>query len=108
MFARLTDPHRADLTTNAVPPSPRGAPAQGSADVVAVLRCEARGAAIASGSVMPMSMRFTSTWSTVVMMVDPPGDPTTYLTVPSSSTIVGDIDERGRLLGSMRFGSVGL
>ncbi len=41
------------------------------------------------------------------MIIDPPGEPTTYRTSPSSSTIVGDIDDRGRLPGSTMFGSAG-
>ena len=73
----------------------------------AELRCEARGAATASGSVIPRSMRFMRICVTVVMIVDPPGEPTTNRTSPSSSTIVGDIDDRGRLPGSTMFGSVG-
>ena len=48
-----------------------------------------------------------STCVTVVMIVDPPGEPTTKRTSPSSSTIVGDIDDRGRLPGSTMFGSAG-
>ncbi len=40
------------------------------------LRCEARGAAIASGSDCPSSSRSTRTCSTVVMIVEPPGEPT--------------------------------
>ncbi len=39
------------------------------------------------------------------MMVEPPGDPTARTGFPPSSTIVGDIDERGRLPGPGRFGS---
>jgi hypothetical protein len=44
----------------------------GSAEVVAVLRCEALGASMASGRVMPKSRSLTSTCSTVVIIVDPP------------------------------------
>src|SRR4051812_7812563 len=71
----------------------------------AVLRCEARGAAIASGSVMPRAMRLTSTWSTVVMIVAPPGEPAARKGLPSLSTIVGAIELRGRLFGPGRLGS---
>jgi hypothetical protein len=45
----------------------------GSAEVVAVLRCEALGASMASGRVMPKSRSLTSTCSTVVIIVDPRG-----------------------------------
>ena len=44
-----------------------------SASVVAALRWLARGAAIASGSVMPRSRRLMRICSTVVMIVAPPG-----------------------------------
>ena len=37
-----------------------------------------------------------------------PGEPSARNGVPSRSTIVGDIDERGRLPPSIRFGSSGL
>ncbi len=47
----------------------------GSAWVAAVLRWLARGAAMACSSVRPRSTRPVSTWSTVVMMVAPPGEP---------------------------------
>ena len=63
----------------------------------AVLRWEARGAAIASGRVMPRSSRLISVCRTVVMIVEPPGEPSARNGLPLRSTIVGDIDDRGRL-----------
>ncbi len=39
------------------------------------------------------------------MMVAPPGEPSASTGRPSSSTIVGDMEERGRLPGPGRFGS---
>ena len=61
----------------------------GSAEVVAVLRCEALGASMASGRVMPKSRSLTSTCSTVVIIVDPPGEPSASIGSPSLVTIVG-------------------
>ena len=55
----------------------------GSASVVDALRCEARGAAIASGSVIPKSMRSSRICRTVVMIVAPPGLPTARNGLPS-------------------------
>ena len=69
------------------------------------LRGEERGAAIASSRVMPRSIRLTSICSTVVMMVAPPGEPSARNGLPSWSTIVGDIELRGRLPRWSRFGS---
>lgn len=43
--------------------------------------------------------------STVVMIVAPPGDPRASTGSPCFSTIVGEMDERGRLPGPGRFGS---
>src|SRR5260370_707250 len=77
----------------------------GSACVTAPLRCDARGAAIACGSVMPKSMRFTRICSTVVMIDAPPGEPIASHGVPDLSTIVGDMLDRGRLPAAGRFGS---
>ena len=76
----------------------------GSAWALAVLRWDTRGAATASGSGMPSSRRLTSICSTVVMIVAPPGDPSARNGSPSRSTIVGAIEERGRLppLGAVR------
>ena len=54
---------------------------------------------------MPRSSRFVSTCSTVVMMVDPPGEPSASTGLPCRSTIVGDIEDRGRLPRRM-FGSL--
>ncbi len=39
------------------------------------------------------------------MMVAPPGEPSATTGRPCRSTIVGEIDERGRLPGPGRFGS---
>ena len=39
------------------------------------------------------------------MIVAPPGEPSASTGWPSASTIVGDIDERGRLPGPGRLGS---
>src|SRR3954468_7915063 len=41
------------------------------------------------------------------MMVEPPGDPTARTGLPCLSTIVGDIEDRGRLSGSIRVGAFG-
>ena len=41
------------------------------------------------------------------MIVEPPGDPRARKGLPFLSTIVGDIDERGRLSGWIRLGSFG-
>jgi len=62
-----------------------------------VLRCEALGAAIASGRVMPKSRSLTSICSTVVMIVDPPGEPSASMGSPSLATIVGLMLLLGRL-----------
>jgi hypothetical protein len=77
----------------------------GSEVTLAVLRGLDRGAAIACSMVMPRSIRLTSICSTVVMIVEPPGEPRARNGLPSLSTIVGLIDERGRLPGWMRLGS---
>ena len=73
-----------------------------------MLRCVARGAAIASWTVMPRSIRLTSICRTVVMIVEPPGEPSARHGLPFFSTIVGAIELRGRLPGWIRFGSVAL
>jgi hypothetical protein len=39
------------------------------------------------------------------MIIEPPGEPIARYGAPSSSTMVGLIDERGRLPGAGRFGS---
>ena len=80
----------------------------GSTSVVAVLRWLARGAAIASGSVMPRSRRFMRICRTVVMIVAPPGEPVARNGLPPRSTIVGAIDERGRLPPATWFALAGL
>ena len=77
-----------------------------SAVTEAVLRWEARGAAIACSRVIPRSMRLNSICSTVVMIVEPPGEPRASQGSPSLSTIVGEIEERGRLPAWIRFGSL--
>src|SRR6478735_864960 len=69
------------------------------------LREDNRGAAIAFSSDRPRSRYSVSTCVTVVMMVAPPGDPRASTGRPCSVTIVGLIDERGRLPGPGRFGS---
>ena len=79
----------------------------GSAETAAVLRCEPRGSAIVCGSVICRSIRLWIICRTVVMIVEPPGEPRATAGFPSRRMIVGDIDERGRLPGSMRFGSFG-
>ncbi len=78
----------------------------GSRSVRAVLRWLARGAAIASARGRPRSRKPVRVCSTVVMMVEPPGEPSaTTGRSWRSSTIVGEIDDRGRLPGPGRFGS---
>ena len=77
----------------------------GSAWVVAALRCDARGAAMAAGSDIPRSMWLTRICRTVVMIVAPPGEPTAKSNRPFLRTIVGDMLERGRLPAAGRFGS---
>ncbi len=42
------------------------------------------------------------------MMVDPPGEPSARNGLPSLRMMVGDMDERGRFPGSIRFGSASL
>jgi hypothetical protein len=64
----------------------------------------ARGAAMACGSVAPRSSRSRRICSTTVMMVEPPGETSASSGWPSSSTIVGLIELRGRLPPSTRFG----
>jgi hypothetical protein len=66
----------------------------------------ARGAAMACGSVAPRSSRSRRICSTTVMMVEPPGETSASSGWPSSSTIVGLIELRGRLPPSTRFGWV--
>ena len=73
--------------------------------MVGALRCDARGAHSACGSDMPKSMWLTRICRTVVMIVEPPGEPTAKSNLPFFSTIVGDMLERGRLPGAGRFGS---
>ncbi|MCY1375889.1 hypothetical protein D9M69_633370 [compost metagenome] len=57
--------------------------------------------------VIPRSTRFRMVCRTVVMMVEPPGEPSARNGLPSSRMMVGDIEERGRFPGSIRFGSFG-
>jgi len=79
----------------------------GSAIVVGgfPLRWDARGAAIASGRLLPSSRRSSRVCRTVVMIIDPPGEPTARNGLPCFVTIVGAIELRGRLPPSIRFGS---
>jgi methyl-accepting chemotaxis protein len=79
----------------------------GSASAWAVFRSDTRGAAIAAGSGVPSPSRSRSTCATVVMFVAPPGEPSASSGRPSRCTIVGAIDERGRLPPSTRFGALG-
>ncbi len=88
-------------------PAPYAVMKSGSAVTLAVLRWVARGAAIAPATPIRRSIRLTSICSTVVMIVEPPGEPSAMKGLPSLSTIVGLIDERGRLPGWMRLGSAG-
>jgi hypothetical protein len=67
------------------------------------LRCAARGVAIAAGSDFPRSSLSIRIWSTVVMIVEPPGEPSASAGFPSRVTIVGDIELRGRLPPSGAF-----
>ena len=69
-------------------------------------RCAARRAATRSpaGSVLPSSSRSTSICSTVVMIIEPPGEPTASTGRPCRVMIVGAIELRGRLPPSARFG----
>ena len=54
---------------------------------------------------MPWSITFMITCKVVVMMRGPPGLPVTRNGLPSSSTMVGDIEESGRLRGSTALAS---
>ena len=54
---------------------------------------------------MPKSTRFISVSSTAVMMRGPPGLPSTNTGRPSFSTIVGVIDDSGRLPGAIALAS---
>jgi hypothetical protein len=74
----------------------------GSAVVTSPLRWEARGTSIVSGSERSKSIHSISVCRTVVMIIEPPGEPTASRTLPSRVTIVGDIEERGRLPPSAR------
>jgi hypothetical protein len=60
----------------------------GSAWVVAELRCEARGAAMAAGRLMPKSKRLTRICNTVVMIDAPPGEPTASSGRPPGEFVV--------------------
>ncbi len=73
---------------------------------LSALRSDARGAAIACSIDMFRSIRLNSICETVVMIVDPPGEPSATNGSPSSRTMVGDIEERGRFPPSMRLGSL--
>ena len=71
-----------------------------------VIPLASRGSTIAAGSVKPRSSRSSRICRTVVMIVEPPGEPTASSGLPSSRTIVGAIELRGRLPPSTRFGCV--
>ena len=66
----------------------------------------ARGSAIASGSVRPRSIRSTSSWRTVVMIIEPPESRATN-GLPSRRTIVGLSSFKWAPHPSTRFGCVG-
>src|SRR5205814_10349668 len=80
----------------------------GSAVVFDVLRCDARGAAIAPGRVIPKSTWLTSICSTVVMIVEPPGEPNATTGRPCDNTIVGLMLLRGRFPGPGELASPGV
>ena len=61
------------------------------------------GASAAESSGMPKSITFEMTCATVVMIVEPPGVPTTRKTAPSLTTIVGVMADSMRLPGSITF-----
>ena len=65
--------------------------------VGSLLRWLRRGAATASGSVIPKSSRLSRICATVVMIDAPPGEPSARKGRPLRRTMVGAIDERGRL-----------
>ena len=48
-------------------------------------------------------MMFNAVSSVIVMIRDPPGEPSTSATCPSLITIVGAIDDNGRLPGAIAF-----
>ena len=75
---------------------PLATPGTSSSAWTAAVALGGPGAATASGSVMPRSIRLTRTWNTVVMMVEPPGEPVAR-TPAQPSRIVGAIELRGRL-----------
>src|ERR1035441_4974444 len=53
---------------------------------------------------MPKSSTLTMTSSTVLMMVGPPGEPRASTGLPSFSTIVGVMEDRGLIAGETTFG----
>ena len=65
-----------------------------------------RGADTAAAMSMPRSITLTTTCSTVVMMRLPPGEPVTRNGLPSLSTMVGVIDDSGRLPGPGALASI--
>ena len=77
-----------------------------SASVVALLRWLARGWPSATSSGIRELMRLTSVCRTVVMIVAPPGEPIVNHGLSPLVTIVGAIEERGRLLPAARLGAV--
>ncbi len=62
-----------------------------------------RGASTASCGSMPKSSMLISVCALIVMIREPPGEPATSATLPSRSTIVGAMDESGRLPGWIAF-----
>lgn len=62
-------------------------------------------AATARSRVTPRSIRFSSTWTTVVMVLAPPVEPSARNGLPSRSTIVGAMLARGRFPAAGRSGS---
>lgn len=85
-------------------PAPSGEPTNaGSAKVAVVARARRRDGLWERGAQVEQSRRICST---TVMMVEPPGEPSASSGWPSSSTIVGLIELRGRLPPSTRFGWV--
>jgi hypothetical protein len=77
----------------------------GSACVVVELRCERSRRGDRVGRDTPKSIRLIRICSAVVMIEAPPGEPIARKGLPSRSTIVGDLLDRGRLPGAGRFGS---
>ena len=60
-----------------------------------------RGAFTASWIVIPCSITLSRTWTSMVMMREPPGEPITMKGLPSRVTMVGLMELKGRLPGAM-------